>query len=94
VIRALGAQPLRFNALKREIGDVSQKMLSSTLRSLERDGFVTRSVTPTMPPQVEYALTNLGADLRYPVAELAEWAIRNSARIEAARADYERRNAR
>lgn len=91
IVRALGTGPLRFNALKREIGDISQKMLASTLRSLERDGFVTRTVTPAMPPQVEYALTDLGADLLTPVSALAEWTLRNSARIEAARAAFEAR---
>ncbi len=54
---------MRFNALRRTVGDISQKMLSTTLRSLERDGFVTRTVTPTNPPQVEYALTDLGCGL-------------------------------
>ena len=53
---------MRFNALRREVGDISQKMLSTTLRSLERDGFVTRTVTPTNPPQVDYALTELGRE--------------------------------
>ena len=60
VVRVLGDGPLRFNALKREIGEISQKMLASTLRDLEENGFVTRTVTPVMPPQVEYALTDLG----------------------------------
>ncbi len=62
VVRVLGDGPLRFNALKREIGEISQKMLASTLRDLEENGFVTRTVTPVMPPQVEYALTDLGRD--------------------------------
>jgi DNA-binding HxlR family transcriptional regulator len=66
-------------------------MLSSTLRNLERDGFVTRTVTPTMPPQVEYELTELGKELRCPVAALAEWTVRNLPRIEAAREAFERR---
>ncbi|MBP7001169.1 helix-turn-helix domain-containing protein [Amaricoccus sp.] len=85
VIRHLGAGPTRFNALKRQIGDISQKMLATTLRSLERDGFVTRSVTPTTPPQVEYALTDLGYSLLGPVCALARWTIENAERIEAAR---------
>ena len=88
VIRSLGSGPLRFNALRRVIGDVSQKMLASTLRNLERDGFVTRTVTPSMPPQVEYALTDLGISLLTPVSALAEWTIRNTGRIEAARAAF------
>jgi DNA-binding HxlR family transcriptional regulator len=85
VIRNLGAGPMRFNALKRQIGDISQKMLATTLRNLERDGFVTRSVTPATPPQVEYALTDLGHDLLVPVCALARWTIENAGRIEAAR---------
>jgi len=93
VIRALGAQPLRFNALKRNIGDISQKMLASTLRNLERDGFVTRTVTPLTPPQVDYALTDLGRDLLGPVAALADWTVRNSERIEASRARFDGRMA-
>lgn len=84
-VRALGSSPMRFNALRREIGDISQKMLASTLRDLEENGFVTRTVTPTSPPQVEYALTDLGQDLSAPVAALAEWTIRNAARMDAAR---------
>jgi DNA-binding HxlR family transcriptional regulator len=93
VIRALAPGPLRFNALRREIGDISQKMLVSTLRNLERDGFVLRSVTPAAPPQVAYALTDLGQDLKAPVCALADWTLRNAARIEDARAASELRSA-
>jgi DNA-binding HxlR family transcriptional regulator len=92
VIRALAAGPLRFNALRREIGDISQKMLASTLRNLERDGFVSRRVMPTMPPHVEYALTPLGQDLKTPVCALADWTEAHGAQIEAARAAYEMRS--
>ena len=88
VVRALGRGPRRFNALKREIGEVSQKMLAATLRELEENGFVVRTVTPVTPPQVEYALTDLGRDFVNPVQALAGWVIANSARIEAARAAY------
>jgi len=88
VVRALGKGPRRFNALKREVGVVSQKMLTATLRELEENGFVSRTVTPTMPPQVEYALTDLGRDLRNPVQALAEWVIENSSRMNAARVAY------
>ena len=63
VVGSLGPGPMRFNALRRTVGDISQKMLSTTLRNLERDGFVTRTVTPVNPPQVEYALTDLGFGL-------------------------------
>ncbi|WP_046631452.1 winged helix-turn-helix transcriptional regulator [Neorhizobium galegae] len=88
VVRVLGSGPLRFNALKREIGEISQKMLASTLRDLEENGFVTRTVTPTTPPQVEYALTDLGRDFWEPVQALADWTHANSQRIDAARAAY------
>ena len=92
VVQVLGGGSLRFNALKREIGDISQKMLSATLRGLERDGFVTRTVTPTTPPQVEYALTDLGRGLLGPVCALARWTMENADRIEAARAAYAARD--
>ena len=88
VVRMLGRGPCRFNALRREIGDISQKMLSSTLRDLEENGFVVRTVTPVTPPQVEYALTDLGRDFLTPVYALADWVIVNSARINEARAAY------
>ena len=88
VVRALGRGPVRFNALKREIGEVSQKMLASTLRELEENGFVVRTVTPVTPPQVEYALTDLGRDFLTPVQAIADWTIANSSQIDAARAAY------
>jgi DNA-binding HxlR family transcriptional regulator len=88
VVRTLGRGPLRFNALRREVGEISQKMLSSTLRDLEENGFVIRTVMPVIPPQVEYALTDFGRDFLVPVYSLAEWVIANSSRIEAARAAY------
>lgn len=88
VVRSLGRGPLRFNALKREIGEVSQKMLASTLRDLEENGFVLRTVTPLTPPQVEYSLTDLGREFWNPVQRLADWVIANSTRIDAARMAY------
>lgn len=90
VIRTLSRGPSRFNALRREIGDISQKMLATTLRNLERDGFVSRTVTPSKPPQVEYALTALGRDLQRPILALAQWTLENAQRIEAAREAYDR----
>ena len=93
VVRTLGGGPLRFNALKRAIGEVSQKMLASTLRDLEENGFVVRTVTPVTPPQVEYALTDLGRDFWVPVRALADWTHANSGRIDAARAAYAARRA-
>lgn len=89
IVRTLSAGPLRFNALRRDVGEISQKMLASTLRKLERDGFVSRTVTPSKPPQVEYALTALGRDLQCPIVALAQWTFENAHRIEAARAAYD-----
>lgn len=88
VVGALGDGPMRFNGLRRRIGDISQKMLATTLRALERDGFVSRRVLPTNPPQVEYALTELGRSLFVPVVALVDWTRSNAERIEAARRAY------
>ncbi len=74
----------RFNELKREL-DISQRMLSLTLRDLERDGLVSRHYHQTIPPKVEYELTDLGQSLRRPVEVLARWAVDNHAAIDAAR---------
>lgn len=94
VVGVLGAGPMRFNALRRQIGDISQKMLATTLRNLERDGFVTRTVTPSTPPQVEYALTELGRGLLEPVQALAAWTLANAEKIETARRAYAAREGR
>ncbi len=90
VVRVLGRGPRRFNALRREVGEISQKVLASTLRDLEENGFVSRTVAPVTPPQVEYALTDLGREFLRPVQALAEWVIANTARLDAARAAYAR----
>jgi DNA-binding HxlR family transcriptional regulator len=89
VVTRLGGGPLRFNKLRRSIGGISQRMLTLTLRGLERDGLVTRSVFPTVPPRVEYALTALGRDLLQPVAALGEWALRNQGKIARAREEFD-----
>ncbi|MFN3548757.1 MAG: winged helix-turn-helix transcriptional regulator [Mesorhizobium sp.] len=91
VVSRLGAGPLRFNELRSIIGGISQKMLTTTLRSLERDGFVTRTVFPTIPPRVDYELTDLGRELLVPVQALGEWAVKNMDRVEAARAKFDQR---
>jgi DNA-binding HxlR family transcriptional regulator len=91
VVHVLGSGPHRFNALRRAVGEISQKVLASTLRDLEENGFVSRTVTPATPPQVEYALTKLGWELLVPVRALAEWVIENSSRMDAARATYAKR---
>jgi len=89
VVNYLGNRSMRFNELKRAINGISQKMLTSTLRSLERDGFVTRTVFPTIPPRVDYDLTDLGRDLLVPVRGLGDWAIKNEQRVSEARARFD-----
>ncbi len=89
VVTRLGEGPLRFNELRRSIGGISQRMLTLTLRGLERDGLVTRTVFPTIPPRVDYALTPLGRDLLTPVAALGAWAIRNQPKIARAREQFD-----
>src|ERR1700723_3192432 len=89
VVSRLGNGPLRFNELRRAIGGISQRMLTLTLRGLERDGLITRTVFPTIPPRVDYALTPLGRDLLDPVSALSSWAIRNQSKIAQARAHFD-----
>jgi DNA-binding HxlR family transcriptional regulator len=79
---------LRFTQVKRAIGDISQRMLAQTLRTLERDGYVTRKVHPTVPPKVEYTLTPLGKSLLAKVEPLIHWAGENHAQVKAARKAY------
>lgn len=83
--------PMRFNALKRQVGGISQKVLSQTLKSLERDGFVTRRAYATVPVTVEYALTPLGASLERTLAPLAQWASENIDVIARAQAQFDLR---
>lgn len=89
VVSLLGNGKMRFGALRREVGSVSQKMLTSTLRNLERDGFVSRTVFPTIPPKVEYELTDLGRELLIPVRALGEWAKSNAPTVIAARETFD-----
>jgi DNA-binding HxlR family transcriptional regulator len=79
---------LRFNELKRNLG-ISQRMLSLTLKKLERDGLVMREQYPTIPPKVEYSLTPMGQSFRKPVSALGEWALNNLSKIDAARQNYD-----
>lgn len=88
-IMCLAAGPRRFNELKRVIGSISQRMLTLTLRGLERDGLVTRTVFPTVPPRVDYELTDLGRSLRGPVQALGRWAFENQTTIEGARRAFD-----
>jgi DNA-binding HxlR family transcriptional regulator len=91
VLAALAGGPLRYGDLSRKIAGVSQKMLTQTLRSLERDGLVTRSVTPSVPVRVDYELTPLGASLQSVMYTLKQWAEANIEQVEAARVAYEER---
>ncbi|PDT33355.1 transcriptional regulator [Rhizobium sp. M10] len=85
-ITMLAERPRRFNELKRLIGGISQQMLTRTLKALERDGMVTRTVFPTIPPQVEYGLTDLGHSLAPPLLQLAMWVVDHLGEIETHRA--------
>ena len=89
VVVMLGDGPKRFNELRRSIASISQRMLTLTLRGLERDGLVTRTMFPTIPPRVDYALTELGRSLLQPVGALGNWARQNHARIVQARIRFD-----
>jgi DNA-binding HxlR family transcriptional regulator len=89
VVNLLGAGPRRFSEIKRQVGGISQRMLTLTLRALEREGFVTRTVHATVPPSVEYALTDLGRSLLVPVRALGEWAIANQQAMADARRRFD-----
>ena len=90
VVRSLGGGSRRFSEIKRNIEGISQRMLTLTLRGLERDGMLTRSVTPTIPPRVDYELTKLGLTLLDPVRALAKWVERNRTAIQASRDRFDR----
>jgi len=92
VISFLADGPQRFNALRRQIEGISQRMLTLTLRNLERDGLVTRIVTPTIPPRVDYELTELGLTLQDPVRVLADWAQTHRSAVQAAQARFDIQN--
>ncbi|HWA00512.1 MAG TPA: helix-turn-helix domain-containing protein [Caulobacterales bacterium] len=89
IIVRLGEGSKRFNEIKRVVHGISQRMLTLTLRGLERDGLVTRTVTPSVPPRVDYALTELGRDLLKPVQALGDWAVRHRTCIQAARKRFD-----
>jgi DNA-binding HxlR family transcriptional regulator len=90
IVMLLGGGPRRFNEIKRMVGGISQRMLTLTLKGLERDGMVTRTVTPSIPPRVDYELTPLGRSLLEPVDALGCWAQANMAQIDAARERFDR----
>jgi len=91
IVMALGGGPRRFNEIKRAVGGVSQRMLTLTLRGLERDGLVTRTMFPTIPPRVDYELTPLGHSLWQPVEALGMWAHQNRPAIDQARRVFDLR---
>ena len=91
VISRLGEGTLRFTELKRSVDGISQRMLTLTLRQLERDGLVERTVYPTVPPKVEYTLSNFGRTILIPVTALADWALTYREDIQAAREAFDSR---
>lgn len=82
----------RFSEIRQAIDGISQKMLTVTLRGLERDGYVRRTVHPVIPPRVDYELTALGEELAVPLKALGDWAIANHSRVMTAREDYDARD--
>jgi DNA-binding HxlR family transcriptional regulator len=93
IIMDLARGPKRFSEIKRSVDAISQRMLTLTLRGLERDGLVTRKVFPTIPPKVEYKLSELGCSLCGPVKALGQWALTHVAEIDAAREKFDRESA-
>lgn len=89
ILSALADGPMRHAELRRRIAGVSQKMLTQTLRTLERDGFVTRTVTPSVPVRVDYELTDLGRDIRPVMQAIKDWAEHNMGEVIAARANWD-----
>jgi DNA-binding HxlR family transcriptional regulator len=91
IVMLLADGPRRFNEIKRMVGGISQRMLTLTLRGLERDGLVSRTVFPTIPPRVDYELTPLGHSLRVPVQALGAWAFDHLETIQGARQAFDNR---
>src|SRR6266545_2600858 len=91
IVALLGDGPMRFSELRRSIEGVSQRMLTLTLRGLERDGLITRTVFPEIPPRVEYELTRLGKTLLDPISALADWAAQYRTAIQEARERFDGR---
>ena len=89
LLEVLAQHPYRFGELKRAVPDISQRMLTQTLRDLQRDGYIDRIVHPTKPPSVEYRMTDLGRSLHVPLARLLGWAEANHAAVKAARARFD-----
>ena len=93
IVTALAERPHRFGELRRALADISQRMLTETLRDLQRDGLVSRCVYPTRPPSVEYALTDLGRSLLTSLAALINWAEQNHESIRTSRRAYDENGA-
>ncbi|AYG59511.1 helix-turn-helix domain-containing protein [Rhizobium jaguaris] len=89
LLEALVQRPYRFGELRRMVPDISQRMLTQTLRDLQRDGYIDREVFPTKPPSVEYRMTDLGRSLYGPLAQLLNWAEANHDAVRAARARFD-----
>ncbi|MGO4439588.1 winged helix-turn-helix transcriptional regulator [Rhizobium sp. RAF56] len=89
LLEALAQKPHRFGELRRMVPDISQRMLTQTLRDLQRDGYVGREVFPTKPPSVEYRMTDLGWSLYEPLAQLLNWAEANHVAVRAARVRFD-----
>jgi DNA-binding HxlR family transcriptional regulator len=89
ILEALAEKPYRFGELRRLVPDISQRMLTQTLRDLQRDGYIDRQVFPTKPPSVEYRMTDLGRSLFEPLSKVLQWAGDNHASVRAARVKYD-----
>jgi len=89
LLEALAQRSYRFGELRRMVPDISQRMLTQTLRELQRDGYIGREVFPTKPPSVEYRMTDLGYSLYEPLAQLLNWAEANHDAVRAARASFD-----
>jgi DNA-binding HxlR family transcriptional regulator len=94
IVIALRDGPLRFNEIRRAIGSISQRMLTLTLRAMERDGLIERTAAPSSPPRVDYELTKLGHSLRAPVEALGQWAFEHKKEIETAQKNFDERKSR
>lgn len=89
LLQALAERPYRFGELRRMVPDISQRMLTQTLRDLQRDGYIHREVFPTKPPSVEYSMTPLGRSLYQPLSQVINWALENHDAVVAARKRFE-----
>jgi len=89
ILSLLAERPMRFSRLLRTVDGISQRMLTLTLRGLERDGLVTRTIFPTIPPRVDYELTDLGRTLLEPVLAISQWAERHREEIQASRLRFD-----